>query len=50
MYLRPCSIYFIKEKNGERSISYGDIASKAVSIEIPEEVELKEISDFPGRQ
>lgn len=36
----------IKEKNGERSITYGDIASKAVGIEIPEEVELKEISDF----
>jgi isoquinoline 1-oxidoreductase beta subunit len=36
----------IKEKNGERSITYGEIASKAVGIEIPEEVELKEIKDF----
>ncbi|NNC50431.1 MAG: xanthine dehydrogenase family protein molybdopterin-binding subunit [Flaviramulus sp.] len=36
----------IKEKNGERTVSFGDIASKAVGIEIPEEVELKEISDF----
>ncbi|MGC1206114.1 MAG: molybdopterin cofactor-binding domain-containing protein [Flavobacteriaceae bacterium] len=36
----------IKEKNGERTITYGEIASKAVGIEIPEEVELKEISDF----
>ena len=36
----------IKEKNGERSITYGEIASKAAGIEIPEEVELKEISDF----
>lgn len=36
----------IKENNGERTISYGDIASKAVGIEIPEEVELKEPKDF----
>ena len=36
----------IKEKNGDRTITYGEIASKAVGIEIPEEVELKEISDF----
>lgn len=36
----------IKEKNGERSVTYGEIASKAVGIEIPEEVDLKEISDF----
>ncbi len=36
----------IKEINGERSITYGEIASKAVGIEIPEEVELKEIKDF----
>ena len=36
----------IKEKNGERTITYGEIASKAVGIEIPEEVDLKEISDF----
>ncbi|WNH12797.1 molybdopterin cofactor-binding domain-containing protein [Thalassobellus suaedae] len=36
----------IKESNGERSISYGEIASKAVGIVIPEEVELKEPKDF----
>ncbi|MCF7569414.1 molybdopterin-dependent oxidoreductase [Sabulilitoribacter arenilitoris] len=36
----------IKEKNGDRVITYGGIASKAVGIEIPEEVKLKEISDF----
>ncbi|MFH4965765.1 molybdopterin cofactor-binding domain-containing protein [Gaetbulibacter sp. M235] len=36
----------IKEKNGERTITYGEIASKAVGIEIPEEVELKEIKNF----
>jgi len=36
----------IKEKNGERTVSYGDIASKAVGIEIPEEIELKDINDF----
>ena len=36
----------IKEKNGERTIGYGEIASKAVGIEVPEEVELKEIKDF----
>ncbi|MCB0852185.1 MAG: xanthine dehydrogenase family protein molybdopterin-binding subunit, partial [Bacteroidetes bacterium] len=36
----------IKEKNGERTIGYGEIASKAVGIEIPEEVELKEPKDY----
>tara|TARA_R110001583_G_scaffold48651_1_gene152376 strand:+ start:1554 stop:3755 length:2202 start_codon:yes stop_codon:yes gene_type:complete len=36
----------IKEKNGTRTITYGEIASKAVGIEVPEEVELKEIKDF----
>jgi CO/xanthine dehydrogenase Mo-binding subunit len=36
----------ITEKNGERTITYGEIASKAVGIEIPEEVELKDIKDF----
>jgi isoquinoline 1-oxidoreductase beta subunit len=36
----------ITEKNEERTITYGEIASKAVGIEIPEEVELKEIKDF----
>lgn len=36
----------IKEKNGERSVTYGEIASKAVGIEVPEEVELKEVKDF----
>ncbi len=36
----------ISEKNGERTIGYGEIASKAVGIEIPEEVELKEPKDY----
>ncbi|MEL0456739.1 molybdopterin cofactor-binding domain-containing protein [Flavobacteriaceae bacterium SZ-1-7] len=36
----------IKEKNGERVIGYGDIASKAVGIEVPEEIELKDVKDF----
>ena len=36
----------IKENNGERTVTYGEIASKAVGIKIPEEVKLKEISDF----
>ena len=36
----------IKEKNGERTIGYGAIASKAVGIEVPEELELKEPKDY----
>lgn len=36
----------IKETNGTRSVTYGDIASKAVGIEIPEEVTLKNVNDF----
>ena len=36
----------IQEVNGERSIGYGEIASKAVGIEVPEEVELKDPKDF----
>ncbi|NJB70135.1 isoquinoline 1-oxidoreductase beta subunit [Saonia flava] len=36
----------IKENSGERSVSYGEIASKAVGIEIPEEVDLKDLKDF----
>ncbi len=36
----------IKEKSGERTMSYGDIASKAVGIEVPEEIELKEPKDY----
>jgi len=36
----------IKEKNGNRMISYGAIASRAAKIEVPEEVELKEPKDF----
>lgn len=36
----------IKEINGERTIGYGEIASKAVDIEVPEEVALKEPKDF----
>lgn len=36
----------ITEINGTRSIGYGDIASKAVGIEVPEEIELKDPKDF----
>ncbi len=36
----------IKETNGERSVSYGEIAGKAVGIEVPEEVDLKDPKDF----
>ncbi|MFL1011439.1 molybdopterin cofactor-binding domain-containing protein [Flavisericum labens] len=36
----------IKEVNGDRSIGYGEIASKAVGIKVPEEVELKAPKDF----
>lgn len=37
----------IKEKGGEqRTIGYGEIASKAVDIEVPEELELKEPKDY----
>ncbi len=36
----------IKEKGGERSMSYGDIVAKAVDIEVPEEVPLKEPKDY----
>lgn len=36
----------IKENNGERTIEYGQIASKAVGIEIPEEIALKEPKDY----
>ncbi len=36
----------IKEINGDRSIDYGAIASKAATMEVPEEVELKEPKDF----
>ncbi|MEO0337736.1 MAG: molybdopterin cofactor-binding domain-containing protein [Bacteroidota bacterium] len=36
----------ISEINGERTIGYGEIASKAVGIEVPEEVELKDPKDF----
>ncbi len=36
----------IKEINGKRTIGYGAIASKAVGIEVPEEVELKDTKDF----
>lgn len=36
----------IKEKNGDRTITYGEIASKAVGIEVPKEVELKDIKNF----
>lgn len=36
----------ITEINGDRSITYGEVASKAVGIEVPEEVELKDPKDF----
>ena len=36
----------IKENNGERTLTYGEIASKAVGVEVPEELQLKEIKDF----
>lgn len=36
----------ISEVNGERTIGYGEIASKAVGIEVPKEIELKEPKDF----
>lgn len=36
----------IKETNGNRSIGYGEIASKAVAMEVPEEVALKAPKDF----
>ncbi len=36
----------IKENNGERTVTYGEIASKAVGIEVPEEVDLKSPKDF----
>ena len=36
----------IKEKNGSRSIGYGEIAAKAVAVEVPEELPLKEARDY----
>ncbi|MCM4170648.1 xanthine dehydrogenase family protein molybdopterin-binding subunit [Arenibacter sp. TNZ] len=36
----------IKEINGERTITYGEVASKAVGIQVPKEVELKGVKDF----
>ncbi|MDX1476400.1 MAG: molybdopterin cofactor-binding domain-containing protein, partial [Saprospiraceae bacterium] len=36
----------ISEVNGDRTITYGEIASKAVDVEVPEEVALKEPKDF----
>ena len=36
----------IKEKAGERSMSYGDVAAKAAEMEVPEEVPLKEPKDY----
>ncbi|MEL7124273.1 MAG: molybdopterin cofactor-binding domain-containing protein, partial [Bacteroidota bacterium] len=36
----------ISEVNGERTIGYGEIASKAVDIEVPEELELKDPKDY----
>ena len=37
----------IREKSGEmRTVKFGEIASKAVGIEVPEELELKEPKDY----
>lgn len=36
----------IKEVNGDRSIEYGQIASKAVDIKVPEKLELKDPKDY----
>ncbi|MEQ9375454.1 MAG: molybdopterin-dependent oxidoreductase [Imperialibacter sp.] len=36
----------IKEIKGTRTIGYGEIASKAVGIEVPEEIALKEPKDY----
>lgn len=36
----------ISEINGDRTIGYGEIASKAVGLEVPEELELKEPKDY----
>ncbi|MEQ9290122.1 MAG: molybdopterin-dependent oxidoreductase [Cyclobacteriaceae bacterium] len=32
--------------NGKESLGYGELAAEAVSIPVPEEVELKEVNDF----
>lgn len=36
----------ISEKNGERTMTYGEIASKAAGLTVPEEVDLKDPKDF----
>lgn len=36
----------VREKKGERSIGYGELASKAINIEVPKELALKEPKDF----
>lgn len=36
----------VKEINGDRSIDYGKIAAKAVGIEVPEEIELKDPKEY----
>lgn len=36
----------ISELNGERTIGYGEIAAKAVGLEVPEEIPLKEPKDY----
>ncbi len=36
----------IKEINGNRTMEYGQIASKAVGIKVPEELQLKDPKDF----
>ncbi|MDP5121692.1 MAG: molybdopterin-dependent oxidoreductase [Spirosomaceae bacterium] len=36
----------VTDKSGNKKATYGDLASKAAIIEVPKEVELKDISDF----
>ena len=36
----------IKEISGARSVGYGEIASKAVGIEVPEDLEMKDPKDY----
>jgi isoquinoline 1-oxidoreductase beta subunit len=36
----------VTDKAGTKKATYGDLAAKAVGIEVPEEVELKSIEDF----
>lgn len=36
----------ITEVNGDRKVGYGDVAAKAVGMEVPEELELKDPSEY----